>query len=101
MPKKKVGPKGFITAVSKRLPKFCSPQNEKRQVPVKLPKVPVSSSFFGVSVSTDVPQSSVSSRPLQMVGVKVMAAGFSIWVFKEGTTEKNRRISPIRHESLY
>ena len=61
-----------------------------RQVPVKLPKVPVSSSFFGVSVATtDVPQSSVSSRPRRkMVGVKVMAAGFSIWVFKEGSNRK-------------
>lgn len=95
MPKKKAGPKGFITAVSKRLPKFCSPPKRgKRQVPVKLPKVPVSSSFFGVSVSTDVPQSSVSSRPLQMVGVKVMAVGFVtmlLWVFKEGTTRNKSR----------
>ena len=61
------------------------------QVPVKLPKVPVSSSFFGVSVSTDVPQSSVSSRldEKKLVGL-VMASGFSMvwWVFKEGTSEK-------------
>ena len=76
-----------------------------RQVPVKLPKVPVSSSFFGVSVSTDVPQSSVSSRPLQMVGVKVMAAGFVtmlLWVFKEGTTRKKiDDFVAIGHELLY
>lgn len=55
----------------------------KKKVPVKLPKVPVSSSFFGVSVSTDVPQSSVSSRNPFDADISELLASKDDWSVQE------------------
>ena len=56
----------------------------KKKVPVKLPKVPVSSSFFGVSVATtDVPQSSVSSRNPFDADISELLASKDDWSVQE------------------